>query len=346
MQHRHSQDLGVKGRDKPYIVNRLEIPPLSAPADATLEIRPFLGHGLLAAAVSSAPATLLWLEVRPGARALPQGHPRPGLLVILRGRGELVGNTSRVVEQGDVVTLPSHLQYELSAAGPEGLEALQIIFTDDSASEPENGMTLADVLTRNEARLRTWLSTPYFRMLQDGTLDSSRMRARFMQCIRIFSDIFQTFLFSRQAMCRESDYHSAFLDHLTEEFGHNKLLKAANELQITADPTLQATLSWFCHQMLVLDNAGKAIVNLVLESGGYHFHNLAKPVFSGDDVQDYFDTHAEDDEQHQNMGLELLQGQHRVTYASLVQVLDESWDMLNATTQRIFELVHLQETSS
>jgi hypothetical protein len=202
------------------------------------------------------------------------------------------------------------------------------------------------VLARNEARLHTWLRTPYFRMLHDGTLNSNRMRARFMQCIRIFSDIFQTFLFSRQAMCRENDYHSAFLDHLTEEFGHNKLLRAANELRISADPSLQATLSWFCHQMLVLDNAGKAIVNLVLETGGYHFHNLAKPVFSGDDVQEYFDTHAEDDEQHKDLGLSLLQDQHPLTYANLLHVLDGSWDMLDATTQRIFELVHLQETSS
>jgi hypothetical protein len=278
-----------------------------------------------------------------------QRHDAPGLLLVLHGEAELVGSRSEVVERGDVITLPPHQEYGLRGVGVQGFEALHVSFhvqdllRTDKASKQAS---LEILIAENDRRLHAWLNTGYFRMIQDGTLDSRSARARFKSCLRVFSDFFQTFLFTRQATCRDEEYRAAFGSHLSEEFGHNVLMRAAPDPRVEGDPRLHATLSWFCYRMFVLDNAGKAVINLVLESGGYHFHNIAKPAFKGDDVEEYFDTHAEDDERHQNLGLDLLEGLDPNTYETLLGVLNVGWDMLEATTQRILELVRLEHEIS
>lgn len=329
----------------PYVVTRNEIP-VSFPGNSKLESRAFHAQERLANAMYSASTALSWIQARSGDYSEPHRQAEAGLLIILRGSAELFGSERRTVEQGDVVTLPQDHEYGFTSVAPGGLEALQVLFLDNRSQDSEKEITLDDVLARNEVRLQAWLATPYFGMLQDGTLSSSGKRTRFKRCIRVFSDFFQTFLFTRQAMCREDEYHATFSTHLAEEFGHNNMLEATTDPRIGADASLQATLSWFCHQMLILDNVGKAIINLVLESGGYHFHNLAKPVFESDDVAGYFGTHAEDDATHKDLGLELLERQHPLTYRKLLGVLDDGWNMLEATTHRIFEIVHLEEAVS
>jgi hypothetical protein len=122
------------------------------------------------------------------------------------------------------------------------------------------------------------------------------------------------------------------------------MLQAPQDSRIVSDPILKATSAWFCQRMLVLDNAGKVVVNLVLETAGYHFHSLARPVFKGETGEKYFDTHAEADEHHKDVGVELLEGFTPDTYEQLYGVLEESYDMLEALTQRIFELATAEES--
>jgi mannose-6-phosphate isomerase-like protein (cupin superfamily) len=326
--------------EKPFVVQFSDVPISSVPEDRELERRPFRGHELLAGALSSATVTLSWIDVRAGRQVTPQHQTKPGLLIILSGSAALTGSTTRPVEQGDVITLPAGHEYGFSALGAGGLQALHVAFRDqDEQSERE--VTLDDLLARNEARANATLKTPYFQMLGDGTMSSAVARGRFRQCARVFSDVFQTLLFTRQAMCRDGEYEAAFNAHLLEEVGHNEMLKVPYDARIFADPTLLATLSWFCRQMLIVDNVGKTVVNLVLETAGYHFHSLAKPVFEQDEGRPYFDAHAEGDEIHKDMGLELLEKQHPLTYRRLLELLDDSYDMFEAVTQRIFELVTL-----
>lgn len=332
--------------EKPFVVRRDEIPASSAAEDRELDRRPFQAHQLLASAMVSSETTLSWLEVPAGQYVAPRRHQEPSLLLILRGSGELIGSEKREIEQGDVLTLPAGHDYGFSAVAPGGIEALHVVLRAGNRDESEREVTLHDLLARNASRASAALNTPYFRMLHDGTLSTARARQRFRHCARVFSDLFQTFLFTREAMCRDPEYQAIFNAHLLEEIGHNNMLEASDDPRIFADPTLRATLSWFCHQMLVLDNVGKAVLNLVLETAGYHFHSLAKPVFEQDEGQVYFDTHAEGDETHKDMGLELFEKQHRATYRDLIRLLDDGYDMLDAVTQRIFDLVVLAKESS
>jgi hypothetical protein len=109
---------------------------------------------------------------------------------------------------------------------------------------------------------------------------------------------------------------------------------------------LRAMSSWFCHQMLVLDNAEKAVVTLALETGGYYFGTLSMPLFEGDSAQRYFDTHAEDDAHHKDLSIQLLEGLHPHTYVRLQRVLDSTWDMIDAMTSRFAYLIELDAGSS
>jgi hypothetical protein len=143
-------------------------------------------------------------------------------------------------------------------------------------------------------------------------------------------------------MCRDQAYVSMFHGHLLEELGHNDLLKVEGREQILRDPILRAASSWFSHRMLTLDNAGKTVVNLVLETSGYHFHTLAKPIFADIDCGNYFEAHAEADETHMELGIDLLANQHPDVYRQLFQILEDSWDMLETVTNRFAELADLE----
>ena len=61
------------------------------------------------------------------------------------------------------------------------------------------------------------LDTPFYRMLQTNALDTNHKRSAACDAIRVFSDAFQTFLFTRQAMCRDEDYRAMFHGHLMED---------------------------------------------------------------------------------------------------------------------------------
>jgi mannose-6-phosphate isomerase-like protein (cupin superfamily) len=330
----------------PSVVPRAEIPISSAPEDLALEVRPFGNHKVLSSMIPSSAVALAWTHARPGQEVAFRSHSTPGLLIVLQGSAELNGGIRRCVRQGDVITLPSLHEYGFSDVGADGLHALHVAFHDEAAVAAEEVLTLEQLLAQNELRARTALNSPFFLLLRDGALESESARSMFRECLRVFSDAFQVILLTRQATCKDEVYRRAFDEHLLEELGHNKLLSVSGNPRAAEDPILQATASWFCHQMLVLDNLGKAVVHVVLETAGFYFHTLAKPVLETDNSAEYFHTHAEDDEEHMEAGARLLAGQHPETYRALYRVLEDTWNMFDAMTNRIAHLVHLERTSS
>jgi mannose-6-phosphate isomerase-like protein (cupin superfamily) len=331
----------------PSVIPRSDIPVTPSGDDGSLEVRPFMANKILSSLMPAASAvSMSWTQARSGKDVPLRSHPTPGLLIILEGRAVLIGGLNRKVEAGDVVTLPANHQYGFSAVGPAGLNAIHVSFDGDPLSYTDEALTLQQLLARNEARLQTTLNNSFFSLLRRRGIDSERKRTAMREALRVFSDAFQTLLFTRQATCRDDEYASEFNQHLLEELGHNNLLKVSGMTAVSKDAVLRAMSSWFCHQMLVLDNAEKAVVNLVLESGGYYLGTLSMPMFEGDSAQNYFDTHAEDDAHHKELSVGLLEGLHPHTYVRLQRVLDSSWDMVDAMTQRFAELIELDAGSS
>jgi hypothetical protein len=133
---------------------------------------------------------------------------------------------------------------------------------------------------------------------------------------------------------------------LLEGLGHDRSLATSAASLITNDSALRAISSWFCRQVLVLDGAEKAVVNLVLETGGYYLGALAALMFEGDDSARCADRHAGDDGHYKAANVALLEGLPPRTYARLQRVLDSSWDMVDAMTQRFGQLIELDAGSS
>jgi hypothetical protein len=206
-------------------------------------------------------------------------------------------------------------------------------------------VTLKNILAYNEKRLHEHVQRPFFRILEDGTLLDQKKRDIFLSCLYVWSESFQQVMFSRQATSVDKRYQSIFLDHLTEELGHNKLLEEYKDKVKINDPILKATSIWFVHNMFLLDNVGKAaLVHLVLETSGDEFHTRAAPFLSQYVSTDYFDLHAELDQGHAEMGMELLKYQHPVTYAMILKLIEESWDMFETLMDRIVYLVNRQDS--
>jgi mannose-6-phosphate isomerase-like protein (cupin superfamily) len=330
----------------PSVIPRSDIPVSSNNEDGDLEVRPFQAHKLLSSMLPASTIALAWTQARAGKDVELRSHATPGLLIILEGRAILMGGLSRKVEAGDVITLPRDHEYGFTAVGSSGLHALHVAFEGDPASYTDEALTLPQLLARNEERLQTVLNNSFFTLLRMRGIDSERKRSAMRESLRVFSDAFQTLLFTRQATCRDEEYSAQFNQHLLEELGHNNLLSVTGTSLVAKDAVLRAMSSWFCHQMLVLDNAEKAVVNLVLETGGYYLGTLSMPMFEGDTAQRYFDTHAEDDAHHKDLSAGLLEGLHPQAYCRLQRVLDSTWDMVDAMTQRFAKLIELDAGSS
>jgi quercetin dioxygenase-like cupin family protein len=326
---------------KPAVVPRDEVPISGTPMDDHLEVRSFDGHGTLRTATPRSVGMALTFA-RPGQRIGSRSHPYRSLLVVLHGSADLVGPERRRLQQGDVITLPAEREYSLDGVGSEGLRALHIAFREEE--ERSEITTLEQLLAYNEFRATKALQSPYFQLLKNGGLVSHDRRSRLRDAIRVFSDAFQNVLFIRQATCADEKYAPVFHEHLTEEIGHNTLLTVPENRRAPADAILRATSSWFTHQMLVLDNIGKgALVHLVLETAGYHFHTLAAPLLTADVSSEYFQVHAEADDDHRKVATHFLADQHPNTYRRLHQIIERGWNVFDVMTSRFLHFVESED---
>lgn len=337
----------VSNANRPSVIPRAEIPVASTGAK-DFEVRPFGAHAVLDSIMPPTGVALAFTHARPGQDVAERSEANPGLLIILDGAAQLVGGLSRPVQQGDVLAIPAGQRYGFRAVSEQGLHALYVSFGEaEEKAEPGVVTRLEQVLAHNEARASELLNNnPFFLLLRTGVLESEHKRQMMRECLRVFSDSYQTFLFARQALCRDDGYRVTFMEHLREELDHNLLLKVQGIPKAARDPVLHATSTWFRHQMLTLDNVGKAALNIMLETAGYYFHTLAAPVFNRDESAEYFDIHAEADELHKEVGMEFLEGQHPATYRELYRIVDEGWDKLDAMTRRIAHLVEIATAAS
>ena len=105
------------------------------------------------------------------------------------------------------------------------------------------------------------------------------------------------------------------------------------------DPILEACSCWFSWKMLTLDNSEKTVlVHLVLEASAHLFFIEAHKIMAKYTETDYFKIHAEVDEDHENMGINLLEGLREIDYKNLVEIQQQGWDVLNSVCDRIAEL--------
>ena len=201
---------------------------------------------------------------------------------------------------------------------------------------------LDDLLRYNNERYKGFIDQPFFQMISSGDLHKDeKKRHCFFNHMQIFADHFQTMIYARQATCQDNRFYPTFLEHLKEEMDHDSLLRDRKEVKTVWDPVLAAVATWFTYQMLALDNVEKAaLMHLVLETAGEFYHRFSDKVLGVFLNSDYYEIHAETDEKHVAMIIDLLKGYPAFVYQRLYQLLGEGWDMINTMVSRVYTLVN------
>ncbi len=200
--------------------------------------------------------------------------------------------------------------------------------------------TLDALMQHNDARLDAFREHRFFSMLADDTFASPDERRVLLACVRRFNLNFQRLIFIRQGLCEDPRFYGPFLQHLSEEIGHDALLSGQGIPEPIDDTLFEAILAWFNYQMLVLDNVEKAaLMHLVIEEAGDHVLTLLSARMRTYVDSPYFDVHAELDAGHAGMAGELLAEQTSATYQRLKLIADRGWDMMEAMFERVAQLV-------
>lgn len=334
------------------IISRDEIPPILENSKQTLgssaaETREFLHHPVLKKFLSIDNAcSFAWTKIEHHQCFPIRANDYKSIFIVYKGSAKLVGQITQKITAGDVLIIPPDFNYGFEDISQEGLAIFSLKYLNQEPANTDKSnsvysLSLEGLLEHNEQRQKQTLENSFFTLLKSDTLNSAKKRAMFFNALQIFGDYFQTLLYTRQATCFDQKYKAIFLAHLLEEIGHDELFAARNNLEKVNDSILEATSAWFCNQMLVLDNIEKTVlVHLILEQCGYHYHTYAKDKVNMDMKSDYYQIHSENDEEHAEMSMEVLQNLHPNTYRRLHKILDDGWDMLNTMQNRVAFLVN------
>lgn len=308
------------------------------------ENRDFRRNALLAAFLpSSGRISISWARLTAGQELAVHEHPTKSVIVIARGGGALLGSAPRVLHEGDIVAVPVGAPHGFTTDSE--LVVLSIQFEGAGLYEDEvnprvefSGRLLERFIRYQDERVASYLNTPIFRMLNDGTLEDPQSKARFLACLHQWSSVFQRMMFLRQGLTYGAPWEAMFLQHFHEELGHDNLLAKEVGIATTgSDAILDACASWFLHRTMVGDNLERlVIVHSVLERGAHEFHTQANKLFPSA----YFDAHASADDAHHNLGMSELDAMDMATYERLLETSKKAWDMLEALLDRIAEIVN------
>ena len=202
--------------------------------------------------------------------------------------------------------------------------------------------TLEQITEQNEAWISKFKSSKIMQLVESGQLNNSDIRNSMMDAIQILSNYFQRALMLRSALTDTFNFAELAQEHLDEEYGHNvSLLQERNNRPPKWDPILESGSAWFCWKMLTLDNAEKTLlIHFVLEASANIFFTAANVVMQRYKTTNYFNVHAENDERHEALGFELLEGLTPKIYQNLALVQQQGWEVLIMTCDRIAKLVH------
>ncbi len=342
----HTQTEDALQLSQVQVISKAEIP-FQKFTDHSGILQQFQHHAILKEFLPSpTKIAFSWLSLKPREELLTSAQHFAEVLLVYKGRAKLSSNIARGIAAGDALLIPPQCSYGIKDVCEAGLQALRLVFpkknvdAETSGKFPAFALNYAGLVAHNKSLLAEVIANPYFTLLRENALDNPKARQVFLDNIQVFSDFFQHMLFIRQATCLDPAFEAIFLEHLQEEFGHDKLLAARKIKHKSHDVILQATSMWFCQQMFILDNLEKtALVHLVLEVSGAYYHNLAKDKLGIDVESDYYEIHTQVDDIHAEMGEKLLQGHHPEVYKRLHNVIFKGWHMLDAMTRRVAELV-------
>lgn len=312
----------------------------------------FRRHPALAAALpEEGRMSLAWVHLDTGESLAVHQHPIATLVLICEGRGFLVGDRAETLDSGDIIAIPAGCRHGFTG-GEGGFWALSVqfegrgLYEDPTRAqvrfEGDRSSGLVELLRRNASFAKEHTQNAMFDLIRGGHLADSVRRARFLDAVQVWSEVFHRLLLMRSAITQDQRFTALFDRHLAEEYDHATRLAAdrGTALTLVWDPELDAAANWFVARMLTLDDTEKVVlIHLVLEVGSLLFSRIASPVFAPYSETDYFAIHADADGAHELMGVTTLDHLDAFAYERLYRVQQQGWDMLNTLCARIAALV-------
>ncbi|WP_437690678.1 hypothetical protein [Sorangium sp. So ce176] len=281
--------------------------------------------------------------------------PTRGMLVVTGGSGEVIGESPREIQAGDVVLVPPGGLRGLVGGAPDGLSAISIHFEGEGArwdtpclcattapggqvEGPPGGAALDRLLEENEVHAREFAGSPLMQLLRSERARGDEVKRRMLGALQIWSDAFQKVLCARVVFESHPAASAIAERHLADEVGHNRRLARMRgpSRSPSWDRGIAAASSWFIERMGSASTEERTVlVHFVIERCADILLTAAQAVFP--DV-DYFAIHAQVDADHFRLGHELLKSFPGLDIAPLRGALTEGWQMMNMICQRINDI--------
>lgn len=297
--------------------------------------------------------SIAWVYLKKDEKLDVHEHPIETLIIICNGSGKMIGDLEKEIHEGDVITIRRGAKHGFIGGGENGYWALSLQLEERGLYEnAEEALVsfksiacddtyLSKLMKTNQEYMQDYLKNSLFTLILSDSINDKKIRCKLLDCIQVWSDIFQHVVMSRYIFTSDDRYKPLALTHLMEEYGHNRSLQASRkgEMNKIQDPILQATSEWFAYKMHSYSDIERLVlVHFVLEGSANAFHHIAHPIMQSFQETKHFEVHSIEDDDHMNMGLDLLTNLNDATYDRLMQVLKESWAMMNALCGRMAEL--------
>lgn len=353
----------------PHLVRRADIPVLtSVVVDGEVHnlglLKDFRKHPKLAELLpSTIGVSMSWVHLQPGEQLDVHEHPVQSVILIARGTGRSLGDLEEELIEGDVFIVPPGHRHGFVGSGKEGFWALslqfeptalyedpanaQVRFGPHKSSERPPTANTTRLMAVNQTYVNRWAEHRIFGLLKDGVISRDPIkRRRLLDCLQVWSNQFQRIVLSRAAYTDNRLFRSLAAAHLDEEFNHHKLL-AGDRLDAgnVWDPVLESTSEWFVSKMLSMDNPEKIVlVHLVLEGAAAVFYAVWSPIMREGERHSsaHWNAHAGEivlDDQHVQMGLDLLNALPLRDFSRLESTLKIGWEMMYTMFDRIVHLI-------
>lgn len=176
---------------------------------------------------------------------------------------------------------------------------------------PQGLLNFQQLLAHNQQRRQQFLGNDFFRMLQNDSLNQPRKKKVFLNLMAIW------------VKNNHFPFDNRYPDSQVYEF----------------DAILEAVTDWFIHQTLVRNHHEKlAIVHLVLETARDCYRKIVDSVLLPADIQN-FSQHFVFYKQ-TSFDPDLFLNQSPSELENIKLLIDTSWDLLEAFTQRVHDLVN------
>lgn len=311
--------------------------------------RDFRRNGALAGFLpETARPSFAWVRLRDGETLNVHRHPTKSMILVCRGSVLLLGPRERELSEGDVVCVPPGGDHGFRTRPGEEFHGLSVQFEGAGLYEDEHAprasfgeaeASLTELERLNESLLERHTRNPLFALFDSGRLrHEPALRSRFVAALHVWSTYFQRMLHARQAVCADAVLRAEYGRHLREEFGHDLLLLERHDAGTGAyDTVLEAAGNWFVAQMHQLDEAQKIVlVHMVVESSGHVFGLAASRCLGRSGAaDDYFELHAEADDDHRHIGRAHLGALPPSAFPRLMETCRQAWDQMDLVHERI-----------